>query len=70
METAKRAGRTIGTLLLQMAGSALVNFVLLDPINQPPGFLVNAVAHAQQIGLAVLIGLATSALSVGIAITA
>jgi hypothetical protein len=35
-----------------------------------PGFLVSAASHAPQIALSVILGLATGAISVGIAITA
>jgi hypothetical protein len=71
MGAARGAGRIIGVLLLaQMVGGVLVNFVLTAPLFGPPGFLVSAAAHSQQIGLSVLLGLATSALSLGIAITA
>ena len=71
MDIEKRAGRTIGVLmLLQIPGAILVNFVLLKPLFAPPGYLVNAAPHATQVSLAVLAGLAASALSLGIAITA
>ncbi len=72
MENVKDVSRTIGVLLLlQMAGGVLVNFVLLKPVfANPPGFLVSAAAYPQQVGLAVLLGLATGAISVGIAIAA
>lgn len=71
MDTAKHAGRTIAVLLLaQIAGSMVVNLVLLGPVFAPPGFLVNAAAHPLHVALAVLLGLATSALWPGIAIAA
>jgi hypothetical protein len=71
MSVARSAGRTIGVLILaQMVGAALVNFALLEPVFAAPGFLVNAASHSQQMGLAALLGLATGALSVGVAITA
>ncbi|MBA3562917.1 MAG: DUF4386 domain-containing protein [Gammaproteobacteria bacterium] len=72
MGTAKGAGRTIGVLLLvQIAAAVLVNLVLIGPvITVPPGFLVNAAASSLQVSLAVLVGLAAGALSVGIAIAA
>lgn len=72
METVKGVSRMIGVLLLlQMAGGVLVNFVLLKPVfANPPGFLVSAAAYSQQVGLAVILGLATGAVSVGIAIAA
>jgi hypothetical protein len=71
MGAAIGAGRIIGVLLLaQMVGAVLVNFVLAAPLFGPPGFLLSAAAHSQQIGLSVLLGLAAGALSVGIAITA
>lgn len=71
MEAARRAGRTIGMLILiQMIVGGLVNFALEAPLFGTPGFLVAAAPHAQQIGLAVFLGLAAEALWVGIAITA
>jgi hypothetical protein len=71
METAGRAGRIVGVLVLaQMIGGVLVNFVLTAPLFGPPGFLVNAAAHSQQIAISVLLGLAVSAMTLGIAITA
>jgi hypothetical protein len=71
MSTAKSVGRIIGVLfLLQLIGGVLVNFVLLGPVFAAPGFLVNAAGHSLRVSLAVLLGLATGMLSVGIAITA
>ena len=70
MDLERRAGRIVSILLItQMAGSALVNFRLEAPLFGEPGFLVNAAAHAQQVGLSALIGLALGALFSGIAIT-
>ncbi len=71
MEAASRAGRIIGVLIImQMVGSGIVNFVLEPRLLGAPEFLVNAASHSRQIGLAVLLGLVTEALWVGIAITA
>jgi hypothetical protein len=71
MEAARRAGRIIGVLIvIQMIGGVMVNFALEAPLFGAPGFLVKAGSHSQQLGLAVLLGLATEALWVGIAITA
>ena len=71
METARRAGRIIGVLIIiQMVGGRMVNFTLEEPLFGAPGFLVNAASHSQQLGLAALFGLVTEALWVGIAITA
>jgi len=71
METARRAGRIIGALLIiQMVVGGLVNFTLEAPLFGAPGFLVNAAAHSRQLGLAALLGVTTEALWVGIAITA
>jgi hypothetical protein len=65
----KYAGRVIGALMLaQVIAMPIVNFVLLAPIDTPPGFFVNAAAHASTIPLAVLIGWIVGALSVAIAI--
>jgi hypothetical protein len=71
MVAAKRAGRIIGTLILiQMIVGGLVNFTLEAPLFGTPGFLVSAAPHSQQIGLAAVLGLATEALWVAVAITA
>ena len=71
MGTARRAGRIIGVLMIvQMVGGGMVNFTLEAPLFGAPGFLVNAASHSQQLGLAVIFGLVTEALWVGIAITA
>lgn len=70
MHIERRAGVVVGALLLtQMAGSAFVNFGLEAPLFGEPGFLVNAAAHASQIGLSALIGIALGAAFAGIAIT-
>lgn len=69
MDRERQAGRVVGVILItQMAGSALVNFRLEAPLFGPPGFLVNAGAHATQIGLSALLGIALGALFSGIAI--
>jgi hypothetical protein len=71
MGAASRAGRIIGLLIIiQMVGSAMVNFVLEAPLFDAPGFLVNAASHSRQIGLGALLGLIIEALWVGIAIAA
>ena len=70
MNLERRAGVVVGTLLLiQMAGSAFVNFGLQAPLFGEPGFLVGAAAHASQIGLSALVGIALGAVFIGIAIT-
>ncbi len=71
MEAARRAGRIIGALIIiQMVVGGLVNFTLEAPLFGAPGFLVNAASHSQQLGLAALLGVASEALWVGIAIAA
>ena len=71
MENPKSAARMIAVLLLlQMACGPIVNFVLLQPVLGRDVFLENAAAHPPQVGVAVLMGLAMSAFSVGIAIVA
>ena len=70
MSVAANPGRIVGVLILaQMAGGVLVNFVLAAPLFGSPGFLVNAAPHSVQIAVSVLLGLATGALSLAIAIT-
>src|SRR5450631_194193 len=69
METTRRAGRTIGLLMLvQITAGLLVNFGLLGPVFASPGFLVNAAAHSGLMGASALLGIATGSLTVGIAI--
>lgn len=68
MKTAMSAGRVVGLLILvQMVAGMLVHFVLTAPLFGVPGFLLNAAAHASQIALSVLLGLAMAALSIAIA---
>ncbi len=70
MSVAANPGRLVGVLILaQMAGGVLVNFVLAAPLFGSPGFLVSAAPHSVQIAVSVLLGLATGALSLAIAIT-
>jgi hypothetical protein len=69
MEATSRPGRVIGGLiLLQMAGSALVNGYLEAPLFGAPGFLVTAAPLASQVGLAAVLGLVTEAMWLGIAV--
>lgn len=71
MSAALRTGRIIGVLILaQMIGGYMVNFGLLGPVFDPPGFLVNAAGHSALVGLSVILGIATGLVSAGIAITA
>jgi hypothetical protein len=71
MRTEISAGRIVGVLIIgQMALSIMVNFVLEAPLFGQPGFLVNAAHYPRQLGAAVLLGLVTEALWLGIAITA
>jgi Domain of unknown function (DUF4386) len=71
MDAATRAGRIIGVLMiLQMAGSGLVNFVLVGPVFDDPESLANVASHSRQMGIAVLLGLTIQALWLGIAVTA
>jgi hypothetical protein len=71
MTTAKNAGRLVAAMLLaQMVVSPIVNFALLAPIFAPPGFLEQSAAHANEISIAAMLGIASGALSVGIAIAA
>ena len=71
MEAESRIGRIIGVLLIiQMFGSALVNFTLEAPLFGAPGFLESAASHSRQIGLAAVLGLVTEATWLAIAIGA
>ena len=70
MTNVRNAGRIAGALLIaQGIGGFVVNFVLLQPAIDPPGFLVNATPHAVRVGAAALLGILTSALALAIAIT-
>jgi hypothetical protein len=71
MTDARSSGLIFGVLILvQMVGAILVNFFLTAPLFGSPGFLVAAAAHAQQIGLSVLLGIILGALSIVMAIIA
>lgn len=64
-----RKGRIAAALLLvQMAGSAIVNFVLAAPLFEPAGFLETAAPHATQIALSALLGIALGGVWLGIAV--
>ncbi len=69
METDESRGRVLGMLMLyQMIASAVVNFVILDKVFAPPGFLVNGAAHATGLGVAVLSLLASGLAWIGSAV--
>ncbi|MEX1994208.1 MAG: DUF4386 domain-containing protein [Steroidobacteraceae bacterium] len=72
MSAEKRIGRTLGVLLLaQMTAAFVVNSLLLGPvITTPPGYMANAAASSLQVSLSVVLGLATGAMSLGMAIVA
>jgi hypothetical protein len=71
MEAGKRAGRLIGVcIVIQMALGPLVNFVLEAPLFGPPGFLVKAVPHAQEIAVAVVLSIVMEALWLAMAVAA
>ena len=71
MEATRSAGRIVGALILaQLVSGVLMNFVLTTPPLDDVAFLVTAAPHAGQIGLSALIGIATGALFVAIAIAA
>ena len=72
MSAAQRAGRLVGAMLLaQMVTEFVLNQLLLTPVLRAPGgFLANAAASAWQLRVAVLLGLASAGLALGIAITA
>jgi Domain of unknown function (DUF4386) len=70
MTAAKRAGRTVGiVIIVQMVGGFLVNFFLEAPLFGTPGFLVNGAPHASQVAVAALSGLVTEGLWLVIAVT-
>jgi Domain of unknown function (DUF4386) len=67
----KNAGRATGVLLLvQMAASYLVNFVLLEPLTSASGgLLANAAGSPLRVGASALAGVGMGLISVAIAIT-
>lgn len=68
MMNVKNISRVIGIcLLLQIACSIVFNFVLMGPVLAAPGFLHNAASYPNNFGVAVLLGIATSLLSVVVA---
>ena len=71
MTTTRASGRLVAAMLLtQMIVSPIVNFALLAPLFAPPGFLEQSASHASAISSAAVLGIASGALSVGIAIAA
>jgi hypothetical protein len=69
MTNIRNAGRIAGALLFaQGIGGFMVNFVLLQPAIDPPGFIVNAAPHAVRVGAAALLGILVGALALAIAI--
>jgi len=69
MESNVRTGRFVAALiLLQMLGSAAVNFGLQAPLFGTPGFLEAAAPHATQIGESALLGILLGAIWLAIAI--
>lgn len=70
MSHVNRASRIIGCIVLvQFVGGIVANFVLTAPLFGTPGFIVNGAIYSQQIGFAVLVGLAMNGLSVALATT-
>jgi hypothetical protein len=72
MANGKSAGRAVGiVLLVQMAGSYLVNFTLLEPLTAAQGgLLASAASNPLRVGLWGLVGLAVGATSLVLAIAA
>jgi Domain of unknown function (DUF4386) len=70
MTPTTNASRVAGVLILvQAVGGYLTNFGLIGPATAAPGFLVNAAPHALRVGISALLGIATGALAMMIAIT-
>jgi hypothetical protein len=69
--SAKSVGRILGGLLVvQGVLGYTCNFVLLAPAIAPPGFLVNAAAHALEVNVAALLLFASGVIWLGMALTA
>lgn len=63
------SSRATGLLLLmQLVAGPIVNFVLMGPVEAPPGFLANAASHAHAVSLAVVLALAMAVVSLGITV--
>jgi len=68
MNHINRVSKIIGCIVLvQLVGEILTNFFLTAPLFGSPGYMVNGAIYSQQIGFAVLVGLAMSGLSVALA---
>jgi hypothetical protein len=71
MTPEKRAGRTVGVLmLLHLAAGLIVPFILVLPLVPPRSFLDNAAAMANQVRSAVMLLFGGSALTIGISLAA
>lgn len=70
MRSAKITGRIIGGLLVVQLAGLMVPFILLHPLQQPPGFLQHAAPVSFQIRVAVLLFFANCALTIAITIIA
>jgi len=70
MDSVRRAGRTIGMLILIQLIAAVVLKVLQAPFFEVGGFLVNAAPHSTQIAFSALLTLVIEALWLGVAVTA
>ncbi|HKC62558.1 MAG TPA: DUF4386 domain-containing protein [Pyrinomonadaceae bacterium] len=67
MKSANRTGLLLGILLLLQLAGLTVPFILLHPLQSPPGFLENAAGVAFQIKVAVILFFVNCALTIGIA---
>lgn len=66
MTSEKRAGRTVGVLLLlHLAAGLIVPFILLHPLVSPQGFLASAATIPNQVRAAVMLLFAGSAMPIG-----
>ena len=71
MESAKSAGRMVGLLLLvHLVAGLMLPYILLKPAMASPSFIENAAANSVLVRATVFLFFASSALTVGVAITA
>lgn len=67
MNSGKKIGGIVGALLLlHLAAGLMLPFILLQPLNSPPGFLTNAATMPNQVRTAVMMLFVGAAMPIGI----
>lgn len=68
MKVKDNTARIIGLLIIvQLIVGILTNFILIGPIFANGGFIINAAANAQQLGISAIIAVTSNSLSIAIA---